>query len=75
MTIWQMCLSKICKVQNVRILLTPLGKAYSPRTVALSRVLVVNGTVGVSLRKQNPRCKGGHRPPSGSSVDGVADSG
>lgn len=51
-----MHISKLCKVQNKQILLTPLGKAYSPRTVALSRVLVVNGTLGVSLGKQNQRC-------------------
>lgn len=68
MNIWKVCLSKRCKVQNVQILLTPLGKAYSPRTVALSRVLVVNGTLGVSLKKPNQRCKGGHRPSSSSSV-------
>lgn len=67
-----MHISKLCKVQNKDILLTPLGKAYSPRTVILSRVLVVNGTLGVSLEKQNPRCIGGHRPSASSSVDGNA---
>ena len=54
------------KVQTVQILLTPLGKAYSPRTIALSRVRVVNGTLGVSLEKQNQRCQSGHGPSSSS---------
>lgn len=36
----------------MQILLTPLGKAYSPRTIGLSRVRVVNGTLGVNLENK-----------------------
>lgn len=56
MGMWEGYLSKLCKVQTVQMLLTPLGKAYSPRTMALSRVRVVNGTLGVSLKTQHQSC-------------------